>query len=368
MKILLINNFFPPQARGGAERVVADLASRLVREGNDVAVAALSIHGAETRQESSNETVRVYRVRAGNLYHLWRAARYPLPVRSLWLLFMMFNPFAVRRIQKIIERENPDLVWTHNLYGLSFLIPRMLRRKGVKHRHTLHDIQLAYPSGILIYGQEQSLSNRIFLRQWYERITRWLFSSPDEVYFPSQWLMGFYKSRGFFPLSAKKMVPNFPSVDAGGKLADVRVKNPQAGPQLLFVGQIEKQKGILFLLKALNKFKIKNSKFKINIVGSGSVLGEAKRMTVGDGRISFFGSVPHEEMEGHYNDADLVVVPSLCYENAPTVIYESLAHRVPVLASRIGGIPEHIRDGEDGWLFEPGDERDLLRHLDFLLT
>ncbi len=52
--------------------------------------------------------------------------------------------------------------------------------------------------------------------------------------------------------------------------------------------------------------------------------------------------------------SDAVILPSLCYENSPTVLYESFQSGVPVIASCIGGIPERVIDGENGLLFEPG--------------
>ena len=52
---------------------------------------------------------------------------------------------------------------------------------------------------------------------------------------------------------------------------------------------------------------------------------------------------------------DVLLVPSLCYENSPTVIYELLALGVPVLAADIGGVAELIREGKNGWTYPAGD-------------
>lgn len=68
-----------------------------------------------------------------------------------------------------------------------------------------------------------------------------------------------------------------------------------------------------------------------------------------------------------YAAADLVVVPSRA-DNYPNVISEALACGTPVAASRIGGIPEQVREGETGWLVEPGDAEDLRRTLDGFLS
>jgi glycosyltransferase involved in cell wall biosynthesis len=57
---------------------------------------------------------------------------------------------------------------------------------------------------------------------------------------------------------------------------------------------------------------------------------------------------------------DAVVVPSLCYENSPTVIYESFLAGVPVVASNIGGVGELVKDGENGFLVTPGKRDEWL--------
>ena len=60
------------------------------------------------------------------------------------------------------------------------------------------------------------------------------------------------------------------------------------------------------------------------------------------------------------------MVPSLCYENSPTVIYEALNSGIPVLASRIGGVGELVREGETGYLFTPGNASHLLHAIALL--
>lgn len=52
-------------------------------------------------------------------------------------------------------------------------------------------------------------------------------------------------------------------------------------------------------------------------------------------------------------------MPSICYDNSPTVIYESFSFGVPVIGSRIGGIPELIKEGYNGFLFEAGNVEEL---------
>jgi len=60
---------------------------------------------------------------------------------------------------------------------------------------------------------------------------------------------------------------------------------------------------------------------------------------------------------------DVLVVPSLCYENSPTVIYEILALGLPVLAANIGGVAELISEGKNGWTYPAGDFKTLSKKI-----
>ena len=75
------------------------------------------------------------------------------------------------------------------------------------------------------------------------------------------------------------------------------------------------------------------------------------------------GAIPLDAIPETLVSFDLLVVPSIWEENSPLVIREAFAAGVPVVASRIGGIPEMVADGVGGLLFEPGDADDLAAHL-----
>ena len=74
-----------------------------------------------------------------------------------------------------------------------------------------------------------------------------------------------------------------------------------------------------------------------------------------DKRIIFHGWLYHQNLSPLLKKIDVVVVPSLCYENSPTVIYESLSIGLPVIAADIGGLAELIKEGKNGWVFPVGN-------------
>jgi GT2 family glycosyltransferase/glycosyltransferase involved in cell wall biosynthesis len=87
-----------------------------------------------------------------------------------------------------------------------------------------------------------------------------------------------------------------------------------------------------------------------------------------DGRVRFHGGVPHERIADVMSAIDVLVVPSIWPETSPIVMREALASGVPVLASRVGGIPETIQDGVNGLLFDAGNVDDLNRALSRLVN
>ncbi|MCX6781457.1 MAG: glycosyltransferase, partial [Candidatus Magasanikbacteria bacterium] len=134
MKICLISNLYAPHIRGGAERVVAQLARDLSARGHDVHV----ITSAPWREVGFGSTQRLeHGVKVHRLFH-WcfyfnlTSGHQPFFLRAMNLIWSHLNiPFAWHTI-KIAQELKPDVVHTHNLSGTSFLIPVFLRATGVK--------------------------------------------------------------------------------------------------------------------------------------------------------------------------------------------------------------------------------------------
>ena len=351
MKICLINNLYAPWERGGAEKIVARAAKGLEQAGHDVFVIATAPE--ETKSE--------------NVYFLksifYNLSSYPLWQRLLWHIGDFFNPSHLRKIKEILKNEKPDLVITHNLKGVSLALPRLLKKMSIRHFHTLHDIQLLHPSG-LMYWKKESLINS-FPAKAYQFFSRRLFASPEVVISPSHWLLSEHLTRGFFSQSKKIVLPNFfhdsREVSRLPKNYDKFV--------FLFVGQLEKHKGVDFLLDCFLSLLEKNpdARAELRVVGEGSLLKELKIIATGHPEIKMIGHLPSEEIRDLMLEADCLVVPSLCYENSPTVIYEAAAAELPVLASNLGGISELI-EATGGWLFEPGSGSEFLVKMEHLVS
>jgi len=368
MKICLINNLYKPYIRGGAERVVERIASGLKQEGHDVFVISTKPSspltggargGKSSIDKDSNDSQKISRL-PSLYYNLKKVTKV---FRLFWHFGNIFNFVNYFKVKSILKKEKPDIVITHNLLGIGYLIPLVIKKLGIKHIHTLHDIQLLHPSGLMIYGEEGKI-NSLFAKV-YAGICEKFFGSPDEVISPSKWLMDMHIERGFFEQSKRKVLPNPVVLEK-----DATPPSPpcQGGIySFLYVGQIEEHKGILFLIDAFKKFNQKNKNSELIIAGDGSKLAQAKVKADDNESIKFLGHLSKIELEELMKEVNCLIVPSLCYENSPTVIYEAFQSGLPVLASNIGGIPELLEDCPD-LLFEPANADDLISKVEWLVN
>ncbi len=355
MKICLINNLYEPYARGGAEQVVRTLAQGLKTAQNEVFV----ITTAKRVGQAEIGGIKVFYLKPANLFWFGDINQKPAWLRLFWHGLDMFNFSGQKQVKEILEKEKPDIVNTHNLKGISYLIPRLLKKLKIKHLHTIHDIQLVNPTGLIIVGQENNWQQNFFLTKLYEKINRWLFGSPDVIISPSQWLLNFYQKRNFFKNSKLVHLPN--PINISNEL----IEKKEVNNNFLFIGQLEEHKGIVFLVETL---KSSDLDFCLIIVGEGREEKKIKEIISNDKRFELIGRVEHEKINQLFQKTKYLIVPSLCYENSPTVIYESLANTTPVIAADIGGVAELIKDGENGFIFKAGDREDLLGKIKRILT
>jgi glycosyltransferase involved in cell wall biosynthesis len=369
MKIILINNLYAPWARGGAERIVEKTVEGLEKQGHEVFVIATAPTGSRTPKVCYLKSI---------FYNL---EKYSLATRFFWHLWDIFNLINYFKIKNILQEEKPDLVITHNLQGIGYLIPGLLRRMKIKHIHTLHDIQLLHPSGLMFWGKEKLLNSQH--AKIYQALSRFLFGSPAAIISPSQWLLAEHEKRGFFINSKKIVLPNCffaghsPSrvlgINSGGN-PELSHKNPDSRLhgndkiKFLYVGQIEEHKGVKLLVEAFLKFLVENNSLvELIIIGNGSQLEEIKKIAGENKQIKILGRKNENEVVESMSSADCLVVPSLCYENSPTVIYEAIAAGLPVIGAKIGGITE-LLEAAGGILFEPGNQAGLTEKIKLIFT
>lgn len=358
MRICIINNIYPPFHRGGAEQVVVKTVEGLLKAGHEVLVITSSPKGGSVEK---NGKLTIYRQKPKNIYFYTDAENHNFAARFFWHIIDIFNFSVAAWVRKILEKEKPDVIHTHNLLGLSFLIPNVIRKLKIRHIHTVHDVQLVEPSAMILKHLEKSWRYTGLPTKIYTFLMRKMMGSPEVVISPSQFLLDFYKQRKFFGNSKFEVLRN--PLTFENKI-DFSSDKKNTEFNFLYLGQIEYHKGVLLLVDTFIKMQnngIENC--KLHIVGSGSKIEDVKKMSEKNSSIIVYGRKNREELPELFSKINITVVPSLCYENSPTVIFESLHFGVPVLASNIEGIAELIRENKNGLTFEAGNENSLLEKL-----
>ena len=339
MKIGILSGLYEPIVIGGAEMVAAQSAGELVAQGHEVFVITSRLFTGLDSLKTSEQTdpkngFRIYRFFPLNIAHYTKMLSRPFWFRALWHMLDMANIHTFFAVRKILRDERPDVLHTHGVKGLGYTVWTAARSCNVPIVHRIHDIQLVEPTGLLMAGDERRVNNAF--HRLYIAVCKWFVKSPEIVESPSQWAWDMHRAQGYFKNSQSEIVSNpVPALPA------VKHKKPESDvPRFLYVGQIEQHKGIEFLVKTLVA-KIQMP-FSMQIVGDGSQLERIRHLVADDNRFVVRGRLEGEELAIAFATATLLIVPSLCHENAPTVISIANSLGLPVIASKVGGIPEMV--------------------------
>lgn len=191
------------------------------------------------------------------------------------------------------------------------------------------------------------------IERYYDSLS--IFNMVDEITTSSKFTASLFRRNGWKrPI---RMVTH--SIDY--RYVRTTEKNRQANVCFGYIGAIAWHKGLHVLVNAFRK--VKSSKVRLNIHGSlrddpeyaDGILQFAKN----DPRIRFMGPFDMADSSEVMSNISVLVVPSVYYDNFPLVVLMGLAYKTPVIGSDIGGIPEIVQDGKNGFLFKPGRSDEL---------
>jgi glycosyltransferase involved in cell wall biosynthesis len=197
-----------------------------------------------------------------------------------------------------------------------------------------------------------------------DRVVRRAALRAHQFLSPSQFLADQYVVAGFDP-EAFTVLEN--GIDVARILSFPW--RPSDGPlRVTFLGSLAWQKGVHVLAEAFRD--LPPGAARLRIWGNPTVFpaySARVRELLNDPDEQLMGPIPNEQVGRVLADSDVMVVPSLWYENSPVVIQEARAAGVPVIASGHGALQEKVRHGVDGLHFPPGDAGALARTLSRLL-
>jgi len=363
-RILICSNIYPPNFIGGAELVAHAQAKALARLGN-----VLTVFAGE-------------RTPGRQRYSLWREEYEGLEVFRVQLAPDDFNlsrnschnPQVERAFREVLDCTKPDVVHAHNLAGLSAGLLREARQSGAITVITVHDHWGFCQRNTLLRENRSPCLNQYACYECFPDCPDvmgrtvpiqlrndfvWLqFDYVDAVVSPSRYLARMYERMGL-ARGKYHVVHNGVDFDRFALRQPPRALGDPV--RFVYIGYIGEHKGVDLLLEAFTKIAFK-TRTALTFVGDGHLLNELKARVRQCGMhesVNFKGKVEPAEIPRILECSDCLVLPSVWPENQPICIVEAMAAGIPVIAPRIGGIPELIEDGVNGHLFNPGDVDDL---------
>ena len=351
LRILMFTTFYPPYSFGGDAIGVQRMARALVARGHTVTVVhdedSYLILGGKEPGDSTSDGVRRVGLRAVS------------GILSNLLTQQMGRPtLHARRIKALIDEISPDILWYNNtsLVGGPGLLAL---GQGFK-VYEAHEHWLVCPTHVLWrHGRELCeareclkcvLTHRRPPQLWrYTGLMGRMLDQADLIIAKSEFSRD--KHADFGLQQKMQVLPYFlPDLDAGA----VAPYGGHPRPYFLFVGRLEKIKGLQDVFPAMDKYPDAD----LLILGDGDYADELKRLAAANPRIQFLGRKSPDELNAYYRGAQALIVPSVCYETFGIILIESFRLGTPVIARRLGPFPEIVETSGGGLLFS--DEGELL--------
>lgn len=353
MKILYLSNLYYPQAVGGAERIAQALAETMAARGHQVSVVTLCERGAG-RTDFVNG-VKVIYAPIPNVYQPSMKVR-PRLLRMVWHLLDAFNPVAAHAVGRIVDAEGPDLVHTHNVTGFSAAVWSQVRMRQLPCVHTMYDYYLQCPKTTM-FRRGHNCRKMCEPCRVLSLPARRAASCLSAAVAVSRSVLERHRSI-LKRVPIRRVIHN--TGLAGLKNGFETISAQKCPIRLGYLGRLHETKGVELLLSEFQRFH-RNNCCELVIGGTGTeTYVHRLKSCCQNSAVSFLGFV---DPDWFMKQVDLLVVPSLWNDPFPTVVLQALAKGVAVVGARRGGIPEIIKDGENGVLFEPTVRGDLARAL-----
>jgi glycosyltransferase involved in cell wall biosynthesis len=357
VKVLFVNVYDDPAAGGGVEMTLHHLTQGLQRRGMEPVILATSAQ--KGLHMGQRDGVRIWRAGLRNIYWPDMKSHPHYALRALWHAVDSYNPMMQPLLTKVLEFERPDVVSIHNLAAWSAAAWRTIADKGIPSVQVLHDAYAICPKSTM-YREgrgncaRQCISCRL-LRLPHRRLSR----RVSAVVGVSRYILERHLRAGYFTgAPIQRVIHNARDAQELGAL-DAPARKPDAALRIGFIGRLDQTKGIEPLLHAFDAAALPDAELWVAGDGKSDYVEPLVARYAHD-RVRFLGRVAQRDF---YPQVDVVVVPSLWNEPLGMVVAEGLAFGKPVIGSRRGGIPEMIRHGENGLLFEPDRPGELVEAL-----
>ena len=263
------------------------------------------------------------------------------------------SPWLSSRVKAVLEEENFDIIHLHEPL-MPMLCTTVLRLSQTANIGTFHAFCGQSGHEFLGYNFGRPFSTML-LKRWFSRLDGKIAVSKPAMEYVCKHFPGYYN-----------IIPNgvdlerfSPDVSPIEEFCDGKVN-------ILFVGRLEKRKGLNYLLKAYKRVKQEISESRLIIVGPGTRLRRKYEKEVMKSRLEdvvFVGYASRDDLPRYYKTADVFCAPATGWESFGIVLLEAMAVGKPVVASSIEGYASVVTHGVEGLLVPPKDEEMLAQAL-----
>ena len=373
MKILYLIHQFYPEFYTGTEKFVLNLSTMMQKAGNRVKVITYSFYEDSFYDQRRGEILCKEFLYNGIPILAIKHKQLPDDIHHA-----IGNTAITEIADDLIRMEQADIVHIGHTMRVGALA-QALNSLGIPYILTLTDFFLACPKVNLVPSRQPlcngpkqgeacgKLCPELKSDYIHQRLAaaKNILSNARMLIAPSAFVAGVFMQE--FPGLAVKVVHHGLSFE--------RLKRNQRtyanGDRIVFcyAGSFNSYKGTHVLVEAFKRLNRSNAVLKI--YGSGpdeSYVKSLTSMAATNSNIEFCGVFPESQTGEVLSNVDVVVVPSLCYENYPMTLHEALACNIPVIATNLGGMAEKIKDGFNGFLFNMGDSRHLQTVLEAIVN
>ena len=367
LRFCMVTTFYPPYHFGGDAIYTHRLCQELAQRGHHVEVihnadAYLALAGHQPDQTAkSDPNIIIHTLQSRS------------PLLSALAMQQTGTPALHSRRIRAILAQGFDVIHYHNVSLVGG--PQVLEYGDALKLYSIHEYWLVCPTHVLFrFNREPCTRRSCFLCQLlYKRPPQlWRYTSRlrraamhvQAFLSGSHFAAEKHRQYGFDGtlLHLPYFVPRDPSSsDARAELAQA-ADAPSHRPYFLFVGRLEKVKGVHTLIPVFRNYH----RAELWIAGLGNQEARLRRMASGSDNIHFLGSVSSSQLRAIYRNAVAVILPSLCFETFALVAHEALQQGTPVIVRNLGALQEIVQETGAGLTYHTNEE--LLFAMDRLIS
>jgi len=342
MKILIVSANYPPSI-GGPATTVPIIANELVKLGNTVDVLTQGVHKYKDKKES---------------YNLIRVGKFSNERKNILQIIQIIKCLS-QAIKELNKKNRYDLIHCHDL-NISSLAAIISGVKNIKIAKFTGDLALEYYSKVkkdktANFTTEEFYKKKTLLKNILLYMQKFISHKMNLILTPSNFIKNeLITMTGI----EEKKVLIFHNGASKNKFYNLkRNKN-----KLFCALKLEPKKNVK---DAILSLKFLPKRYKLYIAGSGSEEKNLKKLSESENlknRVKFLGLLPHKDVIHQMKTSFVFILPSV-YEPASVSIYDAMSTGTPIVATKVGGTPEIIKNKKEGFLIKPFDAGEIAKYI-----